>query len=230
MLLSIYKAAQEQFDENSRSEHEIEEVESFDKAIMWCVNRVVEDERYSVKSSLPDDDYAFTFIRAATPVELADLNPKPPIEAYMGDVLTGEVCGKVVKFDLSHTIVYRVKLIREEAERRKKQAAEEAERRRQQLEAERTERKKAADLIARRAQFEALKREFEGPSAERVVRHIPIESVGAERLRVLLRDAGVDPSELKNAEVYEAYRTRFGDSCVINSSIGEDVVRNGGIS
>lgn len=59
-------------------------------------------------------------------------------------------------------------------------------------------------------------------------RQIPIESVGAERLRVLLRDAKIDPFGLSDDEVVARYRERFGNECTINSTAAEDRERNGG--
>lgn len=228
MLLSIYKADQAWGgcschgpDDRSGSRYELEEVVSFDEAVERCFEIAVADEHYSTRSSIPNDDYAFFFMRTATAPELAGSDA---VESYKDIPTTGDLRGGIVQFDLTYRIASLVRQAREECARRKRALAEAAELRKQQLEAERQARKVVEDRAARFATFQTLKKEFEGGA----LRRIPIETVGANRLRVLLRDANIDPAVLDDAAVFSVYRARFGNFCVVNSSLEEDISRNGG--
>lgn len=167
MLLSIYQANQawggcgrgcHDDDNRSNSEFDLDEVDSLDEAVERCIRRVADNEQYSVSSAAPDADFSFVFIRIATMPE-----GSVEFETYQDETIAGEVCGKLVKFDLSGVVSARVRVMRAEAERQRQAAAEAAAQRRQALEAERAKRE-------RFEQFKVLQREFEpavaAPSVE----------------------------------------------------------------
>lgn len=161
MLLSIYEASHMRCgsgrgsdDELVESVFEIEEVDSIEDAVERCVRRVADDSNYSVQSQYPDSDFAFVFIRAASPEELALEEPANLTEHYKGESIAGDRCGRLAKFDLNEVVDTQVRAIRAEIERRQRAAAEVVAQRRRELEAEHAKRE-------RFEQFKALKREFE---------------------------------------------------------------------
>jgi hypothetical protein len=142
-------------DERAESAFEMAEVDSIGEAVERCVRRVADDDCYSVSSSHPDGDFAFISIRAATPVEVEHFSGGLVFDQVAGESdVEGEVCGQLVKFDLSLRVAERARALRAEAERQRRAIAEEAARRSRELEAERQAREE-------RALYEKLKRKFE---------------------------------------------------------------------
>lgn len=83
--------------------------------------------------------------------------------------------------------------------------------------------------FARLDEVEALWRPRPVAPVPTTVRRLKIEDVGTDRLRILLRDAGINPATLADDEVLRSYRELFGSECVINSTEDEDRARNGGV-
>ena len=178
MLLTIYQAsmvrpARSSWDDDERAESafEMAEVDSIGEAVERCVRRVVDDACYSVSSSHPDGDFVFIFIRATTPAEVEHCSGGFVLDQVAGESdVEGEVCGQLVKFDLSLRVAERVRALRAEAERQRRAIAEEAERLRRAIaeEAARRRRELEAEREAReeRALYEKLRRKFETAAAD----------------------------------------------------------------
>lgn len=162
MLLTIYQASLVRRgrgfgseDERAESAFDMIEVDSIGEAVERCVRRVADDDCYSVSSSHPDGDFAFVFVRAASSVEVEHFSGGLVYDEIAGGGdAEGEVCGQLVKFDLSHRVAERVRAIRAEVECRRRAAAEAAATRRRELEAEREAREE-------RALYERLRQKFE---------------------------------------------------------------------
>lgn len=146
-------------DERRDSEFDVDEVASFEEAVGRSVRSVVDDERYSPKSHAWDDDFAFWFVRPATPAEVAalaeydaDLPKEGEVEATMD--------GALARFDLRQIVAARVEARRAEiaAEEARKAAEERAkkEARRAALAVEAARKQEEAD----RAKFEELKAKY----------------------------------------------------------------------